>query len=128
MKDESKLLAAKAKESLDVARELAEGKHYDFAASRAYYGMFYMAEAALFERGQAFSSHRAFLAGFYREFVDTGALDRGHHQSLVRGFELRQAGDYGTFASVSEGQCADLLERAKRFVDAVQSLLEGETK
>jgi len=124
MKPDSTSLALKADECLQVARELFAGGHYDFSAGRAYYAMFYLSEATLLERGKTFSSHHGVLAGFFHEFVEPELIDRSHHQSLVRGFELRQAGDYGGFASVSKEQCEDLLERAARFFGAVRLMLE----
>jgi len=117
-------LMAKARRSFDVARQLHADGHHDFAAGRAYYAMFYMAEAALLERQIVFASHRALHAGFFRQLIDTGEIDRVHHQSLVRGFELRQAGDYGGLASVSPDQCADLLRRTQAFIDPVHPLIE----
>ena len=42
--DDIGALIEKAKESLVVARDLLRGSHDDFAASRAYYAMFYVAE------------------------------------------------------------------------------------
>ena len=124
MKPESVSLMHKAQESFEVARQLCQQEHLDFAAGRAYYAMYYLAEAALLEKDQAFSSHRSLHSGFFQEFTRTGIVDRVHHQSLVRGFELRQAGDYGGFASVSQDQCDDLLDRAEAFLNAVGSLLD----
>ena len=54
----------KAKESL-AAAELLLGQGYaEFAASRAYYAMFYVAEALLASRGQSYSSHAAVQAAY----------------------------------------------------------------
>jgi uncharacterized protein (UPF0332 family) len=44
-------LLKKAKNSLDAARLLVERGFYDFAVSRAYYAMFYVAEAFLLGEG-----------------------------------------------------------------------------
>ncbi len=41
----------KAKESTEAARSLAKDGHYDFAALRAYYAMFYVAGALLAQLG-----------------------------------------------------------------------------
>src|SRR3972149_1905407 len=90
--------------------------HYDFAASRAYYAMFYVAEAGLLERGSSFSSHRAVHSAFFHEFIETQTVEAIHHQSLVRGFQLRQAGDYAGPMSVSKDQSDDLLRRADEFL------------
>jgi uncharacterized protein (UPF0332 family) len=45
------LLEKKAGESVAAARLLAEREYYDFAASRAYYALFYVAEAYLTSLG-----------------------------------------------------------------------------
>jgi uncharacterized protein (UPF0332 family) len=63
----------KAKESL-AAAELLFGQGYGaFATSRAYYTMFYVAEALLSSRGQSYSSHGAVQAAYGREFARRAA-------------------------------------------------------
>jgi uncharacterized protein (UPF0332 family) len=57
MKPEQAGLPRKAHESLDAAKLMARQGYQDFAASRAYYSMFYVAEAFLLEKGLAFSKH-----------------------------------------------------------------------
>ena len=114
-------LIKKAEESLIVAEELHQGGHYDFAVGRSYYAMFYMAEAALLEKGKAYSSHRAIHNGFFNEFIETSLLDKNQHQSFVRGFELRQAGDYGGFAAVTKEQSKDILQRARNFIKSIKN-------
>ena len=51
MKREQQKLIQKAKESLLASQVLSERKLYNFAGSRAYYTMFYIAEAFLWEKG-----------------------------------------------------------------------------
>ena len=123
MNPDTLALSEKAEESLVVARELHNGRHFDFAVGLAYYAMFYMAEAALLEKGKSFSSHRAIHNGFFHEFIESGILDKTQHQSFVRGFELRQAGDYGGFATVTKEQSEDLLQRARNFIESVRTIL-----
>jgi len=48
-------LVKKAERSLKVAKQLFLEGHYDFSISRAYYAMFYCAEALLFARDMSFS-------------------------------------------------------------------------
>jgi uncharacterized protein (UPF0332 family) len=45
----------KARESLSASGHLAAGGDYDFAVARAYYAMFYAAQALLMEQGRTFS-------------------------------------------------------------------------
>jgi uncharacterized protein (UPF0332 family) len=51
-------LLRKAHSSLHAAKLLAAEKLFDFSVSRAYYTMFYVAEALLLGRDLSFSKHR----------------------------------------------------------------------
>ncbi len=62
MKNEIQALIEKAHASLEAAELLGQQGYYGFAASRAYYAMFYAAEALLLERNLSFSSHSAVIA------------------------------------------------------------------
>ncbi|HHR85572.1 MAG TPA: HEPN domain-containing protein [Candidatus Acetothermia bacterium] len=87
-------LLDKAQESLAVARLLRQANYYDFAASRAYYGMFYVAEAALLSLGLSFSKHSAVVAAFGWHLANEGLLPRHLHRYLLDAFDLRAMGDY----------------------------------
>lgn len=69
-----KELIDKAKESLDAARLLADNGFYDFSVSRAYYAMYYSAEAFLLTKELAFSKHSAVIATFGKEFIKNRIL------------------------------------------------------
>ena len=50
-------LLLKARQSLSAARLLLNNSYPDYATSRAYYTMFYIAEAFLEGEGMSFSKH-----------------------------------------------------------------------
>jgi len=54
---EVKDIVNKAQRSLKVAQRLYKDGEYDFAVSRAYYSMFYMAAALLLTKELSFSKH-----------------------------------------------------------------------
>ena len=64
MTAELEALIEKGRRSLGAARRLFGEGDYDFAASRAYYAMFYLAEALLLARHLTFSKHSAVIAAF----------------------------------------------------------------
>ncbi|WP_242041241.1 HEPN domain-containing protein [Leptolyngbya sp. FACHB-261] len=64
MTPEQQALLDKAHRSLVAAQSLIERGFYDFAVSRAYYAMFYIAEALLDLEGLSFSSHAAVISAF----------------------------------------------------------------
>jgi uncharacterized protein (UPF0332 family) len=53
---------------LQAARLLAEGGFFDFAISRAYYSMFYIAEAFLLGERLAYSKHSAVIGRIWGAF------------------------------------------------------------
>ena len=69
--NEVTLLFVRARESLTAAQLMSREDLPNIAASRAYYEMFYNAEALLLQRGLAYSSHSAVIAAFGKEFART---------------------------------------------------------
>ncbi len=61
MNPDIEALIHKAKKSLGAARSLIKDNYFDFAASRAYYAMFYIAEALLARIGQSYNKHSAVI-------------------------------------------------------------------
>jgi len=87
------------------------------AAARAYYGMFYVAEAFLEGEELSFSKHSAVIAAFGREFARTGRVPPDFHRYLLDAQEHRHLGDYGPPDSVSEEAARKQIERAREFLD-----------
>lgn len=127
MSDASKLLDQlldKAQRSFDVAERLLEEGHADFAASRAYYGCFYTAEALLLSEGLSYSRHSQVVAQFGRRFAKTGELDASYHRLLIEAFGLRQAADYSaTPDTVSEEDAEHTIREGKAFLAVARDRL-----
>ena len=125
MKPEVRSLTQKADESVKAAKLLGAEGYWDFAASRAYYAMFYAAEALLLEKGLSFSSHSAVIAAFGREFAKTNLLDPKLHRYLLDGQDLRNAGDYDIGPAVTEAQAKEVLGWADEMVAAAKTNLKA---
>jgi len=118
-------LIAKAKESVEVARDLVGSDHCDFAASRAYYAMFYVAEALLAHIGQSYSKHSAVVGAYGREFAKPGKLDPKFHRWLIDAQDFRNTGDYGIGEHVSKQQAEAVCQWADEFVQAAEGCLSS---
>ena len=125
MTDEVHELLDKSERSISAANLLLRDGYYDFAASRAYYAMFYAVEALMLDRDLSFSKHSAIIAAFGKKFVKTGIFDNRFHRSLLNAFDLRNAGDYGTARTVSKkkvnqtiAEAGELLAEIKRHLAA----------
>jgi uncharacterized protein (UPF0332 family) len=116
-------LFAKAQESLDAARLLAQQEHTEFAASRAYYTMFYLAQALLLKKGLSFSSHAAVIANFGKEYAKTGELDSRFHRNLILAQSERNVGDYGIGETVNAQDAEKVIGWAADFLAAAQTYL-----
>ena len=57
MNQEQQNLFLQAQNSLEAAKLLYSNGYFGFAASRAYYAMFYVTEAFLIGKGLSFSKH-----------------------------------------------------------------------
>jgi uncharacterized protein (UPF0332 family) len=113
---EQKALLEKAQESLSAAELLASREYYDFAASRAYYSMFYLAEAFLLGEGSAFSKHSSVIASFGQWFAKTGLVPPQFHRYLIEAADSRNVGDYDLGQGLSKQDVELQINRAKEFL------------
>lgn len=87
MNKEINAFLQKAEESINGAEVLSKKGLFGFSASRAYYAMFYVAEALLLSRGLSFSKHGQVLAAFGEHFAKPKVLDPKYHRYLIEGYE-----------------------------------------
>ena len=116
-------LLQKANASMNAAVLLHREGYHDFAASRVYYAMFYVAEAMLLQKGLSFSSHSAVIAAFGKEFAKTGIIDAKYHRYLISTERLRTVGDYTIGPSLEIAEVDLAFERAYELISAVQQIL-----
>ncbi|MDL1944355.1 HEPN domain-containing protein [Chloroflexi bacterium CFX2] len=124
MKQEVSELLDKARRSIKTAEKILKGGEVDFAGSRAYYAMFYVAEALLLEKGLAFSSHSAIIANFGREFAKTKILNPKFHNYLIKSQDRRNIGDYAIGSHLTEEEVREMLTWAKEFLKAGENYFE----
>ena len=123
MKPEVEELLDKARRSIKTAEKIFKDGEIDFAGSRAYYALFYIAEALLLERGLAFSSHSAVIANFGKEFARTQTLNPKFHNYLIKAQDRRNIGDYAIGKHLTEDEVREMLDWAKEFLKAAKDFL-----
>lgn len=112
-----------ARESLAAAKYLLKGIFPGFAASRAYYTMFYIAEAFLEGEEMSFSKHSAVISAFGQYFAHQGKVPVEFHRYLSDAHELRLSGDYGGHDAVTVEQALLTIEQADRFMKVAEELI-----
>jgi uncharacterized protein len=120
--EDQRELIEKARSSHAAAKWLMEGSYPDFAASRVYYAMFYVAQALLEGEGLAFFKHSAVIAAFGQHFARTGRVPVEFHRYLLAAQDLRHSGDYGPLHTVTLDQAREQITRAEAFLSLAESL------
>lgn len=120
---EIKALLEKAQQSIHAAESLRSNGYINFAASRLYYTMFYIAQALLLSRCQSYSSHAGVIAAYGKEFAKTGDLDARFHRWLLDAQDIRNEGDYGIGEDISSVQYQELVMWANSFLVAAKTYL-----
>ncbi len=123
MTDEQEGLLKKARESAQAAQLLVDGGYAPFATSRAYYAMFYVAEAFLLGEGLSFSSHKAVIAAFGNRFARTGIVPTHFHRYLIDGMDRRTEVDYDIDPDVRPEDAKAMIDQAQQFIALAERLL-----
>lgn len=117
----------RSREELRAAEVLAANGFLRQAVSRAYFGAFFAAEAALRSLGESRSKHAGVISAFGRRVVKEGKMDEGVGQILRSLFERRNEADYGPAEAgrgeVGREEADRAIEDAQRFVQAVEDWL-----
>jgi uncharacterized protein (UPF0332 family) len=116
MTPEQRSLLDKAQRSLDASQSLLDQGFYDFAISRAYYAMFYVAEALLDQEGLSFSSHAAVISAFGKYLARTGKVPVELHRQLIDAQSQRTNADYDSFLELSQVDAEIVIQQAHEFI------------
>jgi uncharacterized protein (UPF0332 family) len=114
----------RAEQAVDAARKLVSDGYYDFAASRAYYAVFYAASALLLHEGLEFRKHSGVIAAIHQLFIKTGRLEKEYGKNLNWLFELRSIGDYGVTVHVPKSDVEKAINAAMSFIQKVRTILK----
>ncbi len=123
MTQDQQEILEKAHRSLSAATILLQTGFPEFAASRAYYTMFYVAQAFLEGEGLSYSKHSAVIAAFGQYFAHTGKVPVAFHRLLIDAQRVRHAGDYETHDDVTIEQAQEQIDRAQEFLDTAEQLM-----
>lgn len=117
------LYMERANEALDVAGKNLDDGFYAASVNRAYYGVFYAANAMLSTQGLARSKHSGVIATFRERFVKTGLIEVEYSQTYGRVMDDRHLGDYEIRGVIPADDAKRDLEDARRFVKRVEAHL-----
>ncbi len=115
---------AKARHALGVAEKLQAVGEFPDAAGKAYYAMFYAAQALLKAHGIEVIKHSAVASQIGQHFAKTGRLDPKYHRMFINARKLREIADYGLFEEIVEPTAQVTVEESRAFVAEIDRLLK----
>lgn len=121
----TRALLDKADRAIQAAAQLLKSGDTEFSAGRAYYAMFYVAEALLNEEGLRFKKHGGVHAAFGQHFAKTRRLHPRFHRWLLQAFSKRITGDYGVQATFTLADVRMMIRQAKEFLQAARRYLRA---
>jgi uncharacterized protein (UPF0332 family) len=126
MKDSTKQLLLNAEETLNASQVLLNEEYLRDAVNRAYYAIFYVAEALLNEKDLRFKKHGAVHGAFARHYVKTGLFDVKYHKLLLKAFGKRMLGDYDEIVQFKSDEVQTTIKEAWEFLQAAKEYLTSQ--
>jgi len=93
---------ARAKETLEDARLLAEKSRWNSAINRLYYAAFYGVSALLIHNQHSATTHAGVKTVFSEHYIKTGVFEKYHGTLYSQLFSWRQKGDYDDLFDFTE--------------------------
>ncbi|MEM1242496.1 MAG: HEPN domain-containing protein [Cyanobacteria bacterium P01_H01_bin.26] len=123
MSDISQLLAH-AGEDIETSRLLLDNQRYRVCISRAYYAMYYAAQALLVQRNITARTHKGVIQQFSQYFIKSKDLPQKMVEDLRQAYNFRQLSDYEEAATINQEQAIRILTASADFVEQVRKYLE----
>jgi uncharacterized protein (UPF0332 family) len=124
MREQIRQYLQKAYQVLNTGQLALEHGDYITAVNRAYYAVFYAANALLATKGLERSKHSGVLAAFREHFVKTGVIEAEYSDFYGAIMDERTEGDYAAGAFLDEETAQQALLRAQRFVGRIEQALQ----
>jgi uncharacterized protein (UPF0332 family) len=119
-----RLYLDRAREDLLAAESNIQQGFYGVAISRAYYAMFYAANALLASKGLSRSKHSGVHSAFGEQFVKNGLLEPEYGRMLLNAFDSRLDADYEAGFTARREVAEAVLDNARKFVARMERYLQ----
>ena len=123
-KHEVALYIEHAHKMLEVADHNLANGFYGSAINRAYYAIFYAANALLVTQGVARSKHSGVIASFRQYFVKPGLIEAEYGEIYGRVMDDQHLSDYDIEATIEPDRANTDMEDARRLVHRIERYLQ----
>ena len=126
MKPDTGFLLDKAEQAIGAAESLLRDGYRYFSAGRAYYAMFYTAEALLAEKELEFKKHVGVHRSFSEHYIKTGLFDQKYYYWLIATFNSRLVGDYAIRTDFEDDEVKEWISQAREFLMKAREYLASQ--
>lgn len=112
-----------AKRALRTAQVVYEDGDWVAAVNRAYYAIFYAANAMLELEGLERSKHFGVISLFRQKYVKTGLIEIEYSDIYGQAIDTRNEGDYERSSFPSQAEAKKMIEGAQQFVARIEKFL-----
>ena len=116
---------ARAYETLDEAKMMAEMEHWNTCVNRLYYACFYAVNALLIKNNLSSPKHSGVKALLNKHFVKPEIVSRDYGRLYNLLFEYRQQSDYEDFYVMEEEVAKTMINDSANFLQVLRNLIEG---
>ena len=117
-------LVQRARRTLRTAWLAFEDGDYASAINRAYYSIFYAANAALSTRNLERHKHTGVISEFRLQFIKTRLLEREYSAFFGDVMDARHSSDYDFMVDVERERAKSAVDEAERFVTRIEQFLQ----
>lgn len=121
--EEIKLLIQKSHRFLTSAKLLLAEEDVESACSRAYYTMFYAAQALLLHKGVSPKTHKGVRTEFAKHYIHTNIFP----VTMVKDFsfvaDMRSAGDYEIYVTITSEEAKESIDSAINFLSSTEEYI-----
>lgn len=120
---ESDELMQRSARTFEEAQHLFDEGYYEGCISRAYYAMFYAAQAALLPVGSSAATHAGLRTLFGKHLVKDGPFPSWMGRALGNVLDARHAADYRG-ARHTKPEAQEILQTVTSFAEHIQAFLD----
>ncbi len=117
-------LLKKSQKYLQSAAVLLELEDFDSTVSRAYFAMFYAAQALLLRNRRTLPRNHGLRTAFIESYVTTGRLPERAGIAFNDAANLQEMADYGFDFAMTKDAAEHILQEAEAFVNSLALLAE----
>lgn len=112
-----------AREALAGSQYNIDGGYYAIAVNRAYYAVFYAANALLATKGLARGKHSGTVSAFRQSFVKTGLIEPEYSDIYGSLMDDRHVSDYDMNTTLEPERAESNVQSARKFVARIETYL-----